>query len=128
MTIKLKSHCSRTPELPLAIAACELTFFSMLTALLWLIFPKHTRLPLPYVVRSSSTVQEHIFGRLKILGPVRYRSLGPADEFAGARTGAILFSILVEVYELVQGSKEHRSETEIVELVWSVNTLLKLFT
>jgi hypothetical protein len=108
----------------------------------------HTHTHLPYVVGSSSTVQEHIFGRLKILGPVWYRSLGPADEFAGARTSAILLSILVEVYELVQGSKGHRSETEIVEghrsetetveghgsetetveLLSSVNTVLKLFT
>ena len=78
-------------------------------------------------MRSSSTIQEHIFGRLKILWPVWYRSLGPADEFAGARTGAILLSILVEVNELVQSSKRYRSETEVVELLPSVNTVLKIF-
>jgi uncharacterized protein (DUF2236 family) len=125
--IKLNNHCSRTPELPLAFAACELTFFSALTAMLWLIFSKHAQPRLPYVVWSSSTVQEHIFGRLKILGPVWCRCLGPADEFAGARTGAILLSILVEVYKLVQGSKGHRSETETVEMPSSVNTVLQLF-
>jgi len=126
--MKLKSHCSRTSELPLAIVACELMFFSMLTVMSWPIFSEHTKPRLPYVVRASSTVQEHILGRLKILGPVWCRSLGLADEFAGARAGAILLSILVQVYKLVQGSKGHRSETETVELLSSVNTLCKLLT
>ena len=121
--MKLKNHCSRTSEFPLATVACELTFFSMLTVMSWPIFSKHTQPRLPYVVRSSSTIQEHILGRLNILRPVWYRSLGPADEFAGARAGAILLSILVQVYKLVQGLKGHRSETEIVELLSSVNTL-----
>ena len=93
--IKLKNHCSRKSELPLAIVACELTFFSTLTVMLWLIFSKHTQSRLPYVVRSPSAVQEHILGRLKVLGSVWYRSLGPTDEFAGARAGAILLSVLV---------------------------------
>ena len=111
-----KNHCSRTSELPLATVACELMFFSMLTVILWPILTKNTQPRIPYIVRASSTIQEHVLGRLKILGPVWYRSLGIADEFSGARAGAIVLSILVQVYKFVQGSKGHRSETERVDL------------
>ena len=92
-----------------------------------MILLKRTESHLPYVVRSSSTIQENILGRLKILRPVWYRSLGPADEFAGTRTGAILFSILVKIYEFVQGSKGDRSEIEIGEMLSFVDILQKLF-